>query len=391
MRGATVEQRNLLALVFTVSLTSIMGNTLLAPAIPDILDTFDRSSGSSGVLVAAIPLPGILIAPLIGILADRFGRRRVLVPCLTIFGVAGSMVALAPTFGLLLLARFLQGFGSAGLINLSVVLISDHFEGKQRTHWIGRNSAALIVALAVFPILSGVITDTAGWRWALAPYSLSIVTAVVAWHVLEPDRPAVTPAVRQQLGGIRHALRDRLLLSVLLGGSLAFAVTFGAFLTALPTHLEETFGLSASWRGVIIGLPGIPAFVTAFNFSKLRDRRTTGFVLVGSALCWIVAFALIGAASSIAVVVLGALLYGLADGALIPSLQDTTSRLAPDTERAAILATWTGFARAGQASGPLLAGAVMSVAGSTWGILTGVGCAVTMLLMFALGPIRRLA
>ncbi len=219
--------------------------------------------------MAAIPLPGILIAPLIGILADRFGRRRVLVPCLTIFGVAGSLVALAPTFGLLLLARFLQGFGSAGLINLSVVLISDHFEGKQRTHWIGRNSAALIVALAAFPILSGVITDAAGWRWALAPYSLSIVTAVVAWHVLEPDRPAVTPAVRQQLGGIRHALRDRLLLSVLLGGSLAFAVTFGAFLTALPTHLEETFGLSASWRGVIIGLPGIPAFVTAFNFSKL--------------------------------------------------------------------------------------------------------------------------
>jgi MFS family permease len=387
----TPDQRRILALVYTVSLTSIMGNTLLAPAIPDILDEFGRASGASGVLVAAIPLPGIVIAPIIGILADRFGRRRVLVPCLAVFGLAGSMVALAPTFELLLLARFLQGFGSAGLINLSVVLISDHFDGPARTHWIGRNSSALILALAVFPMLSGLITDAAGWRWALAPYSLSLITAVIARRMLPADAPNVTPRIRQQLGGIGQGLRNPLLLSVLLGGALAFAVTFGAFLTALPTHLEEDFGLSASWRGVIIGLPGIPAFVTAFNFGRLRAVVATGTVLIAASICWIAGFLLIGLTSSIAVVALGAMLYGLADGALIPSLQDTASRLAPDHQRASILATWTGFARAGQASGPLIAGVVLAAGGSTWAVLTGVGCGLAMLAVFALGPVRRLS
>jgi MFS family permease len=387
----TPAQRRLLALVFTVSLTSIMGNTLLAPAIPDILDSFGREAGSSGLLVAAIPLPGIVVAPVIGILADRFGRRRVLVPCLAIFGAAGAMVALAPTFEVLLLARLLQGFGSAGLVNLGVVIISDNFEGLERTHWIGRNSSALILALAVFPIASGLITDRFGWRWALAPYTLSLVTAAVAWRVLEPDRPKTTLAIRQQLGGIGTAVRNPVIASALGGGALAFAVTFGAFLTALPTHLEEDFGLSASWRGVIIGLPGIPAFVTAFNFARIRRRWRTGLVLIVCSMLWVVGFLFVGLAGSVAVLVVGALLYGTADGALIPSLQDTTSRFAPASHRATVLATWTGCARAGQATGPLVTGAVLGAAGSTWGILTGVACAVGMLLIFALGPIRRLS
>ncbi len=376
--------------MYVISLTSIMGNTLLAPAIPDILRTFGRSSGSSGLLVAMIPLPGIVIAPVIGIMADRHGRRRVLVPCLAIFGLAGLAVATAPTFHAILAARFAQGFGAAGLINLSIVLISDHFDGPARTHWLGRNSATLIAALAIFPVLSGLLTDVAGWRWALAPYGLSMVTAVIAWRFLERDTPHEVPPIRQQLGGIRAAVRNPLTLSVFVAGALAFAVTFGAFLSVVPNHLEDDFGMSAGWRGVVIGLPGVPAFFTAFNFARLRDRVPTGRVLIGSAVCWIVGFLLIGLGPSVAVLVVGALLYGVADGALIPSLQDTASRYGATEHRASVLATWTGFARSGQAAGPLVAGAVLGAAGTTWAILTGVVSASLMLAVFVLGPVRRL-
>lgn len=381
----------MIPLVLAISLTSIMGNTLLAPAIPDILEHFGRASSDSGVLVAVIPLPGIVIAPVIGILADRHGRRRVLVPCLAIFGAAGLVVATAPTFHVMLGARFAQGFGAAGLINLSVVLISDHFDGIERTHWLGRNSASLILALALFPPLGGLITDLAGWRWALAPYGLALITAVVAWRFLARDTPHAAPSIGEQLGGIGAAVRDRLMLSVFLGGSTAFAVTFGAFLTAVPTHLEQTFGLSASWRGLIIGLPGVPAFVTAFNFARLRRRVPTGRVLIGSALLWIVGFVLIAVGGSLLTVVIGALLYGAADGSLIPSLQDTASRYAPETHRASVMATWTGFARAGQAAGPLLAGAALRLEGPVTAILTGVASATLMLAVFVFGPVRRLS
>ena len=121
-----------------------------------------------------------------------------------------------PAFEALLAARFVQGFGSAGLINLAVVLISDHFEGIERTHWIGRNSSALILALALFPVLSGLITDAFGWRWALAPYGLSLITAVVAWRMLESDVPRDTLRIGQQLGGIGQAIRNPVLATMMM-------------------------------------------------------------------------------------------------------------------------------------------------------------------------------
>ncbi|NIR44613.1 MAG: MFS transporter, partial [Gemmatimonadetes bacterium] len=68
---------------------------------------------------------GIVVAPIVGIIADRLGRRTVLTACLMIFGLFGGLSALAPSFEFLLLARFAQGVGSAGLINLAVVLIGD--------------------------------------------------------------------------------------------------------------------------------------------------------------------------------------------------------------------------------------------------------------------------
>ena len=118
-----------LLLIYSVTVTGILNNTLIGPAIPDILAAFDQPTSRAGLLVASGALPGIVVAPLIGVLADRFGRRRVLVPCLVVFGVGGGLAALAPSFALLLLLRLIQGAGGAGLINLAVVIIGDHWTG----------------------------------------------------------------------------------------------------------------------------------------------------------------------------------------------------------------------------------------------------------------------
>ena len=87
-----------LPLIFSITITGILANTLVGPAIPDILEAFDQPDSRAGLFVAAGTLPGIVMAPVIGVLADRFGRRAVLVPCLVAFGTFGLLSALAPTF-----------------------------------------------------------------------------------------------------------------------------------------------------------------------------------------------------------------------------------------------------------------------------------------------------
>lgn len=389
MTPAGPKQTTLLTLVFAVTLTSIMGNSLLAPAIPDVLDHFGRPDSAGGLLIAATSLPGIVVAPLIGLLADRFGRRRVLVPCLAIFGAAGIVAATAPTFPIMLAGRFAMGFGAAGLVNLAITLIGDRFTGDRRTYWIGKNAGVLTAALAAFPLLSGVITDLAGWRWALAPYGLGLVTAAAAWKILPPDDRRATTTVGEQLAGVGDFLRDRTILATFIGGGLGFAVMFGVFLAVLPTHLENEFGLSAAARGVVIGLPAVTSSLGAFNLTRIRSRTGTGRLLVGAAALWVAAFAVMGLAGSLWLLVVGTLLYGVAEGTMLPTMQDVAIAESPDDQRAAVMATWTGFARLGQTTGPLVAGLVLAVSDSRVAMLAGCGIAGAIVVTFVLSGLGR--
>lgn len=386
MREQVGATRPILPLVFVTTLTSIMGNSLLAPLIPDILETFDRPDGSAGLLVAAASLPGIAMAPIIGLLADRFGRRPVLTPCLFVFGLAGVFVATAPTFEIMLIARFCLGLGAAGLVNLAIVLISDHFDGDERTRWIGANSGVLTVALAAFPVVSGAIASAFGWRWALAPLSLGVFSALFAWRTLPPGRPEVQVSLRDQLAGARIAFTDRTILTSVIAAAVSFAVIFGVFLAALPTHLDDEFGLDAWGRGIVFGLPAITSSIAAFNLGRIRRRVGASTVAIVSAAAWTGSFLLLGLAGSLIVLCVGALAYGIAEGALLPTLQDAAMSRAPADQRAAVMAGWTAMARAGQTTGPLVAGALLAGPGSGAALLSGAVGAAALVALFALRP-----
>ena len=155
-------QRPARSLIFSVTAMGLLSNALLMSSTPEILETFGAPTSRAGLLIACGTVTGIVAAPTMGFLADRYGRKRVLIPCLVVFGVFGALGGLAPSLGWLLAARVCQGAGSAGLINLAVVIISDHWQGLDRARLIGQNSAVITTCLAVFPFLGGVTTDLVG-------------------------------------------------------------------------------------------------------------------------------------------------------------------------------------------------------------------------------------
>lgn len=384
-----VSRRPPLTFIFTVTLTGILSNTLVTPAIPDILDEFGRTSGASGVLVAVGSLAGIVMAPIAGFLADRFGRRIVLTITLLIFGVFGGMAALAPTFEILLLARFLQGVGSAALVNLAVVLIGDNWTGLERTKLIGRNSAILTIGLASLPLLSGVLTEAAGWRVTFAIYTVALGTAAAAWIVLDGRRPADPPHVKEQFGEALLVLRRPILRASILGGFLVFIAIFGLFLTVLPVHLDEVFGMEAGARGLLISLPAVTATIASFNLGRVRQITSARTVVIFSSILLIVAYVMLGLTTTVAVAVLAALLYGSSEGFFIPMLQDLNMEDAPDEHRAVVIAVWVGFARLGQTIGPLLAGLAVGLIGTGPTFVAGSGVAFLILLLGWFGPFPR--
>lgn len=378
-----------LALIFSITLTGIMGNSLIAPVLPDVLDELAIDDRGAGFVIAAVALPGIVVAPLIGFLADRLGRRAVVVPCLALFGIAGLAVAAAPSFSVLLAARIAQGVGAAGLINLAVVIIGDHWSGRRRTALLGRNTAMLTVGLASFPLVSGVIAELASWRISLLPQAFALLVAVWAWGALDPVRPEVVPALRDQLGGVGEVVRRPTIITTLVVGVVLFVLIFGLFLATLPLHLEREFGLGAGARGLMLSIPAVTASLVAFNLGRITDRVGTTRVMIASAALYAVAFALMGAAPLIALVVVAVAIYGIGEGALIPILQDVAVSEAPDQHRGGVVAVWVGAVRFGQTIGPLIAAGVLAATSTGTTLLLGSLVAALLVVGIAVGPLAR--
>mgnify|MGYP000078783745 CR=1 FL=1 len=94
------------------------GTALLSPVLDSLVDPFGTSASQVGLMMSFFTAPPIVVIPLAGLLADRYGRKPVIVTSLLLFGLAGSAIALTTNFQVVLGLRLLQGvaFGADGRI-----------------------------------------------------------------------------------------------------------------------------------------------------------------------------------------------------------------------------------------------------------------------------------
>ncbi len=313
----------------------------------------------AGFLLSAIPLAGIFLTPVIGMIADRHGRRVVITTCLLLFGIAGLASAIAPSYEMLLLARMIQGVGGAGLLNLSLVLIADHWSGTERTTLMGRNDAALAIGLVLMPPISGFFAELTSWRWSLALVALTIPVALVAALTFEPHRKLEQRSLRAHLGQMQIAAKMPVISATLTSGFVLFVVIFGVFLTILPIHLDQTYGLEAGARGAVLAAPAVGSIFAAFYFGRLSKSVSRRMIIVSSGLLISFSIMIMRSTATLWILIVAALIYGLGDGVSIPSFQDLIATSAPPSQTASVLALWTSSVRLGQLVGPLAAGTLL--------------------------------
>jgi predicted MFS family arabinose efflux permease len=249
---------------------------------------------------------------------------------------------------------------------------------------VGRNAAVLTTGLAGLPLLSGWVTEGFGWRVTFGIYTVALLMAAVTWMVLDGWRREDPPTVREQIGGVGDVVRQPEVFVLLTSGFLVFMMIFGLFLTVFPVHLADQFGMKAGARGVMIAIPAIGSTLMAFNLGRIRGR-----VSIRGVVGFVVAFTAIGLAAAVAVVAVGAILYGASEGALIPSLQDEAMEASPDEHRGAVVAVWVSAARAGQTVGPMIAGMALSIWTTGTVFVAGTSIAVIVVLLGLVGPLQR--
>lgn len=375
-------------ILFTISVVGVTLITPIAPVIPDILRALDAPESAAGLILGAATLPGILLAPVIGVLADRWGRRRVLLPCLVLFAVAGSASALSTSVAMLAAIRFIQGIGAAGLINLVIVLIGDHWDGSDRVRMLGRNSAALTAGIAALPTMGGALADWLGWRGPFYLYPLVFLVLLAAVRTLPLDRPMASIGVGAQLKASGEVLRTPVVLGLFGLEVVVMVAIFGLILTVLPFHLEEAYGLSAGARGIFLGMPSLVSFWISLNIARITDRYgrfraiTVGLVVFG------VSFFILGSPVPLLVLGAGALLWGLAEGLTFPALLDRITEAAGTESRGTVIAVGAGAVRLGQTVGPILGGVALVGIGAPIAFMAGAALLVVLAAAVAVGRAR---
>jgi len=338
-----------------------MANTVIGPAIPDILEHFGQPDSATGWLVAAGPAPAVLTAPFIGVLADRFGRRAVLVPALVLFGTGALIAATAGSFGVLLVGRVVQGIGSGAPVGMVITIIGDHWEGETRGRYIAYNAAVLTIAIAVLPPLGGGLAALGGWRWSFAPQMAAFVVATLLVVRLPRGSQDRSASVREQLAGVRRVLALPGVVNTMVMGFVTFVLIFGLFVALFPVYLENEFGLDVGLRGLMLVAPAVASTTGSLLLPRLRARQTMRQLLVRSTVIAVIGYVLVGATPWLGLVMVASLAYGWFEGVQIPMLQDAVVGAAPDAQRGSVVSVWIATIRSAQAVGPLAAGAALGV------------------------------
>lgn len=106
-KSSNNRDKPILSLILVVGLFAMLGGSLLGPTLPAISNSFHVSESAVGQVLGVYALTALLALPFIGYTMDRIGRKKVLVPCLVLNGIAGFSCILAPSFKILLVSRAL--------------------------------------------------------------------------------------------------------------------------------------------------------------------------------------------------------------------------------------------------------------------------------------------
>jgi EmrB/QacA subfamily drug resistance transporter len=197
------------------ALAFALTQTMVAPALPAIQKELGTSATEVTWVLTVFLLTASIATPIIGRLGDMFGKERVLLVVLGVFGIGSIVGALTHSIGMLIAARAIQGVAGA-IFPLAFGIIRDEFPRERVATGIGLISATFGIGGGAGLVLSGVIVDNLSYEWIFWLGLIVIAVAAVATHFFVPESPVKTPAKIDWAGA---ALLSGALVSLLLGVS----------------------------------------------------------------------------------------------------------------------------------------------------------------------------
>ena len=372
MRSSSGFGRQTLAL--TVAIAFVMtGVSLVAPIIPLYALEFGVSYTAAGALITGFALARLMFSLLGGVAGDRYGARRVAVGGALLLTVSSVTAAIAPTYGVLLVSRFVEGMGSAILATTASQYLVQTAPKERLGRTMALYQTGLLTGVAIGPFLGGRLAELGDFRtpfWAYA--TLGLVVAGLVTIFIE-DLPPSGKTLGESFRSAGELLKMPSFRVLLLVAFSLFIMRGGARITLFPLFGGEVVGLSPAQIGDVLSLSAVTNLLIVNPGGQLVDRigrkpvALWGLVLAGLAVS---AYGFFDSYGSLMVV---SGLFGLASGLASIPPPTMVGDLAPEGAEGSAVGLYRTSGDLAFIVGPLLMGAIAdSGAFSTGFIVSGV-------------------
>jgi MFS family permease len=359
-----------------------LGVVVLSPLMLDLAQVFGVSESRVGLLITAFTVPPIVLIPVAGVLADRFGRKPLLIGGLVLFGVSGGGVGLVTSFDAALALRFLQGVGFAAAMPVTITVLGDIYEGSREATVQGLRTAGNFVSNTIGPVVAAVLIGIA-WQYPFAIFLLTLPVAVWVWVALPSTAPDSQSSLRGYVEDLLALVRRPDMALILLSFGLRFVVFYG-FLTYVSFLGKQTIGVTTVIVGIVTSVKAVASIVGSTQAGRLTLRGHTALVAAIAFGLMAVGMLLPGMVPTLPTLVVGSVLLGVGDGVIAPVQKSLVTNLAPAELRAGAISSSSTVQNAGKAAAPVAMSGILATGGApavfvSLGVIGVVGAALLVL------------
>ncbi len=363
---------------------TVMSGATIAPSLPAIAEHFAGIANADLLTRLVLTIPALLIAicaPLAGVIADRYGRKRLLIVSTVAYVVSGTSGALLDTLPAILVGRALLGISVAGVMTAATTLVGDYMSGSARARFLGLQSAFMAFGGVVVLSGGGLLAEL-HWRGPFFVYlSALLLIPFMATALYEPDRRPQDPPPAGSLSPEPDQSSGWRLIALI------YAVAFGTFVAFYMLPVQLPFYLKAmgipepSLAGLAIACGALVAAFVSMSYARIRARLShRGIVALGFALM-AVGYGIVAIADSYGVVLMAMIVNGLGMGSVMPNLSVWLMARAPAALRGRAVGGLSASIFLGQFLSPL----VVEPIAAPFGLAAAYGAAGALLVLCAAG------
>jgi MFS family permease len=335
-----------------VSSLTVMSGATIAASLPHIKELFASTPNADMLSRLVLTIPALFIAlcaPVAGIIVDRYGRKKLLIASLLLYAVAGSSGLYLNTLTSILIGRALLGVAVAGIMTTAVTLISDYFQGSQRSSFMGLQAAFMGLGGVVFISAGGFLADI-DWRFPFAIYLFSLLLIPIAYLYLpEPIRDSN----KKQVSSTHSVKSNSSTIAFLFFIVALYMILFYMVPVQIPFLLNDSIKVSSTLAGLAISLLTFSSAVTSLFYTRIK--AVLNFNAVYAIVFIIVAtgYIFIWRSESYGMVLFALLIAGIGGGLFLPNINLHVMSLASPETRGRMASGITTAMFTGQFLSPL--------------------------------------